>query len=322
MQAVIGGMGHREVAQIFGVERAMNLPVLQRLWQPDPQAKPKQRGGRKRQRQPNPDYPSKPELARQMLDLVAARFPGRRIGLVGDLKSNAAALYAPKPPRTGKRGQAAKNGKPLPSSRADLDDGRSVRISIAMATYNGEQFIAEQLESIARQSRLPDELVVSDDGSSDSTVEIVRQFASRAPFDVVVLRNQEHIANPEPWFRGYTDNFFRAMRACTGDLIALCDQDDVWHADKLMKSARPLQLDQDVSLVIHSSRVVDEDLRPIWVDPSNLVHRRHRLPAGSVPPFPEVRAGFAMMFRSIFVKAAAHVDTPCFKLTWPGSNAT
>ena len=64
----------------------MNLPVLQRLWQPDPQAKPKQRGGRKRQRQPNPDYPSKPELARQMLDLVAARFPGRRIGLVGDFK--------------------------------------------------------------------------------------------------------------------------------------------------------------------------------------------------------------------------------------------
>ena len=131
-----------------------------------------------------------------------------------------------------------------------------------MATYNGEQFIAEQLESIARQSRLPDELVVSDDGSSDSTVEIVRQFASRAPFDVVVLRNQEHIANPEPWFRGYTDNFFRAMRACTGDLIALCDQDDVWHADKLMKSARPLQLDQDVSLVIHSSRVVDEEPTP------------------------------------------------------------
>jgi SRSO17 transposase len=114
------------------MKRAVSLPVLSRLWQPDPEAKQaKQSGARKRKR--NPEYPSKPELGREILDLIAQRFPDRKIKLVGDsayatkafhgvpervmltsrLKSNAQ-LYAPKPPRTGKRGQPAKKGKRLP----------------------------------------------------------------------------------------------------------------------------------------------------------------------------------------------------------------
>ena len=122
--------------------RAVSLPVLQRLWQPDPQAKARgKRSGERGRREPNPDYPSKPELAREMLDLVAPLFPEREIELVGDsayatkamrglpervavasrLKSNAA-LYAPKPPRTGKRGQPAKKGKRLPKLQAIADD--------------------------------------------------------------------------------------------------------------------------------------------------------------------------------------------------------
>jgi hypothetical protein len=121
--------------------RAVSVPVLQRLWQPDPQAKAKPKGKRK----PNPDYPSKPQLARQMLDLVLARLAGRRIELVGDsayatkamrdlpervcvtsrLKSNAA-LYAPKPPRTGKRGQPAKKGKRLPKLGQIANDTATV----------------------------------------------------------------------------------------------------------------------------------------------------------------------------------------------------
>ena len=128
------------------MNRAVSLPVLQRLWQPDPQAKAGKKNGGRARRKPNPDYPSKSSLAREMLDLVAALFPDRRIELVGDsayatktlgggleervmltsrLKSNAA-LYAPRPPRTGKRGQPAKKGKRLPQLKAIADDPATV----------------------------------------------------------------------------------------------------------------------------------------------------------------------------------------------------
>lgn len=114
------------------IGRAVSLAVLSRLWRPDPEAKKARQSGT-RKRAHNPHYPSKPGLAREMLDLIAARFPDRQIKLVGDsayatrafrgvperviltsrLKSNAK-LYAPKPPRTGKRGQPAKKGAKLP----------------------------------------------------------------------------------------------------------------------------------------------------------------------------------------------------------------
>ncbi len=119
------------------MRRAVGLTVLSRLWQPDPEAK----RARAAKRKPNPEYPSKQALAREMLDLVIARFPQRAIEMVGDsayatkafagvpsrvsvtsrLKSNAK-LYAPTPPRTGKRGQPARKGKQLPKLKAIADD--------------------------------------------------------------------------------------------------------------------------------------------------------------------------------------------------------
>jgi hypothetical protein len=102
------------------------------------------------------------------------------------------------------------------------------------------------------------------------------------------------------------------MKACGGDLIALCDQDDVWHPDKLAVCEQPFQMESDVSLVIHSARVVDEHLRPIASYPSHRFQRRSRLSAGSLPPFPPERCGFMMTFRSSFVKAADAVARPRF----------
>src|SRR3954447_24654813 len=151
--------------------------------------------------------------------------------------------------------RASTGMKEQQTSGARVPGSHQMRISVAMATWNGERFIAQQLQSIAEQTRPPDELVISDDGSSDDTVEVARRFARRAAFDVVIMPNEERI--------GYSDNFFRAMKACTGDLIALCDQDDVWHPDKLARCERPLQLDPSVSLVAHSGRVVDDGLRPV-----------------------------------------------------------
>ncbi len=100
-----------------------------------------------------------------------------------------------------------------------------MRISVAMATCNGAVYLPEQLRSITGQSRLPDEMIVSDDGSDDRTLEVLRSFASSSVFPVTILRNDERV--------GPGGNFARAIERCQGDWIALSDQDDVWLPNKL-----------------------------------------------------------------------------------------
>lgn len=125
-----------------------------------------------------------------------------------------------------------------------------MRISVAMATYNGERFISEQLSSLAQQTLHPHELVVSDDGSADSTLKIVEQFASSAPFPVLILRNSVNV--------GFTLNFFRAAARCSGDLLAFCDQDNIWLPHKLERCAEIFR-DQEIVLAVHTAEVIDGD---------------------------------------------------------------
>ena len=108
-----------------------------------------------------------------------------------------------------------------------LNQNRSPAISVAMCTYNGERYLREQLDSIADQTMLPSELVICDDGSVDSTPEIVADFTRSAPFEVKFTRNPTNL--------GSTKNFEQAIRLCRGELIALCDQDDVWNDCKLAR---------------------------------------------------------------------------------------
>lgn len=128
------------------------------------------------------------------------------------------------------------------------------KISIAMATYNGARFIREQLDSLAAQSLLPYELVVCDDGSADSTVEIVEGFTMTAPFPVRIYRNPQRL--------GYADNFLKAAKLCEGDWTAFCDQDDSWLPEKLEVVAAAIRRHPDVVLVTHPAELVDEALRP------------------------------------------------------------
>ncbi len=122
------------------------------------------------------------------------------------------------------------------------------KISVAMCTFNGENFLLEQLESIARQKRLPDQLVVCDDGSLDSTGEILQNFARRAPFAVRTHRNQERL--------GSTKNFEKAIGLCDGDFIALCDQDDVWEPTKLERLLEGIA-DSSIGGVFSDATLVD-----------------------------------------------------------------
>ena len=124
-----------------------------------------------------------------------------------------------------------------------------------MTAYNGERFIMDQLESLAWQTRLPDELVVSDDGSTDQTLEWVQRFAANAPFPVRILTCDCNI--------GVSRNFERAIGACAGNVVFPCDHDDVWLPDKILKMAGVFDRYPSAGIVVSNSEVVGEDLRPV-----------------------------------------------------------
>lgn len=133
----------------------------------------------------------------------------------------------------------------------------SIRLSssIALASCNGERYIAEQLASIACQTMLPDELVVYDDASADATPAIVLNFARHAPFPVRYFQNSKRV--------GTVRNFENAIRACEGEIIFLCDQDDVWHADKIALVKERFISRPDAGAIFTDADVVDENLRPL-----------------------------------------------------------
>lgn len=149
-----------------------------------------------------------------------------------------------------------------------------MRISIAMATYNGARYIQQQLDSIAAQTLLPYELVVTDDHSTDDTLAIVERFAEHAPFHVRIHRNPERLY--------FAQNFMRAASLCSGDWITFCDQDDVWVKEKLEAvvhaAARP-----GVTMVVHALQTVDVSLRPIKGTAAQCRVRRGHAPA-RMPP--------------------------------------
>lgn len=128
-----------------------------------------------------------------------------------------------------------------------------MKISIALASHNGAAFIREQLDSFARQTCLPDEVVVSDDMSTDETRAIVEAFAREAPFLVRLHVGSERL--------GYTRNFQRALSLCEGEFIFLSDQDDVWFDAKLELISRRLHRDAGVHVVVNDQLMTDEELR-------------------------------------------------------------
>lgn len=129
------------------------------------------------------------------------------------------------------------------------------RVSVTLCTYNGAQFIEPQLESILKQSRPPDEVLVSDDGSTDQTLEIVRRIACEHPSVVRLVQT--------PGRLGYAKNFESAIRQATGDIIFLSDQDDVWLEHKIERMLAAFTDNERVAVVYCDAQLVDGQLRPL-----------------------------------------------------------
>ncbi len=123
-----------------------------------------------------------------------------------------------------------------------------MKISVALAAYKGEQFIAEQLESILPQLGENDEIIVSDDFPQGFTRDVIKQYANK----------DKRIKYIEGLGKGVVENFENALRACSGDVIFLCDQDDVWMPDKV--SCVMSEIANGADLVLHDAAVTDGDL--------------------------------------------------------------
>ena len=143
-----------------------------------------------------------------------------------------------------------------------------------MCTYNGAEFLPAQLESILRQSRPPDEIVICDDASTDETVTILQKFASDPR--ITIRLNDKNL--------GSLKNFEQAISLCSGDVIALSDQDDVWREDKLQLIEAVFRANPRVGLVFSDAEIVDEELNPtnrrIWDEVGFSIHKRKLISQG------------------------------------------
>ncbi|WP_151898641.1 glycosyltransferase [Clostridium thermosuccinogenes] len=122
-----------------------------------------------------------------------------------------------------------------------------------MATYNGEKFIEEQLLSILKQTRQPEEVVICDDNSSDNTAKIIAQFIE----DNGLQDRWKLIINKEN--KGYPMNFFYCIDNCKGDIVFLSDQDDVWKIDKIERMETVLNENPNIQLLSCNYGVIDAD---------------------------------------------------------------
>ncbi|HLY39674.1 MAG TPA: glycosyltransferase family 2 protein [Terracidiphilus sp.] len=139
-----------------------------------------------------------------------------------------------------------------------LDAKPESGISVVMCTYNGGRYLHEQLQSIRRQTRLPAELVVCDDGSTDQTLSILHEFAAAAPFAVRIVHNSTRM--------GSTANFDQAIRLAQGAFIALCDQDDRWKPEKLERLGYLLEKDRNLGGVFSNASLIGADSETIGGD--------------------------------------------------------
>lgn len=126
-----------------------------------------------------------------------------------------------------------------------------IRCSVAMATYNGEKYLAEQIDSILINLKKNDELIISDDGSSDNTIKIIQEYQKKD-------KRIKLFCGPK---KGVKQNFANAINQCSGKYIFLADQDDVWESNKIDFVINVFE-QQKCLVVVHNCYIVNEYLKP------------------------------------------------------------
>ena len=158
-------------------------------------------------------------------------------------------------------------------------------VSIAMATYNGEKFVEQQIQSLLAQDYPNLEIVISDDCSQDRTWEILERYAA--------LDNRIRLL-PRTVNLGYVGNFIRVFSECKGELISPCDQDDIWYPNK---TSRLVEEMGDATLIYCNNRFIDENNSSLGVLFSDTVKCMVSGSDGRNFLFYNSISGHAMLFR-------------------------
>ncbi len=174
----------------------------------------------------------------------------------------------------------------MPDSNTTIES-----VSVVMCTYNGKQFITEQLSSIISQTYPIAELLIFDDCSTDGTWQIVEQYGKKYPF-ITAVKNETNM--------GYARNFKQAILAAKGNIVATADQDDVWHTHKLEKLIKNWS---STALLVYCDFVRFTTELPKSPQPN----RRYRRFAGEDAPrlfFFNTVSGHAMLFKRQLISLA------------------
>lgn len=165
-----------------------------------------------------------------------------------------------------------------------------MKISVVLTTYNGEKYLLPQLESIAKQSQTPDEVLIFDDGSKDSTVATVENFIKANSLDAWKL-----IVNEQN--KGWQRNFMEGIAQTDGDLVFLADQDDIWHTDKLRVMTSVFEKEENAELVVCGyEKFRDENVPDLNRATVGAYHRQVSSPKNCNIIYP----GCTFAFRKIF----------------------
>lgn len=141
-----------------------------------------------------------------------------------------------------------------------------MKISIIISTYNGEKYIVQQLESIRNQTKQADEVIISDDCSTDNTVDKIKGFINNNNLDWNIVVNKEN--------QGWKKNFVDLIDKSSGDIVFLCDQDDIWHPYKLEIMSNTMNNHSNIELLVSDYIEIINDEEIVQEDYSrNLLHK-------------------------------------------------
>lgn len=192
---------------------------------------------------------------------------------------------------------------------------QSKTVSIALCTCNGGKYLEAQLASLVAQTVLPDEIVICDDASTDTTLRVIESFSNQCQLPVIFLQNRSRI--------GTIKNFEKAISTCSGDVIFLADQDDVWFNNKIETVLSAFDKHPLAGYVFSDSELVRDDLQPLskrlWSSVGFTGSRYRRFAEGEQLPVMLKGGNFiygnTMAFRKSYIRDILPIDSSSNYLT-------
>lgn len=170
-----------------------------------------------------------------------------------------------------------------------------MKISVALCTYNGEKYLKDQIDSILQQTHAIDEIVVCDDGSTDKTISILQEYSNNYPSIFKIHKNEINLRSVK--------NFEKAISLCTGEIIFLSDQDDVWEQNKVEIMVEYFDKNVEIDVICSNGKIINEngdftDDLTIWCVPNLLDINNIKFDYFNIIAFIEnIATGAGMAFR-------------------------